>query len=71
MRSVVRGTVRAAADKAEEAANQAAERFQYANDTSTTYVRNTLFTAMALFFESSPVASNTALSALACWCWLP
>lgn len=40
----------AAADKAEEAANQASERFQYANDTSTAYVRNTLFTAMALFF---------------------
>lgn len=37
-------------NKAEAAANQAAERFQYANDTSTAYVRNTLFTAMALFF---------------------
>jgi len=35
---------------AEEEANQAAERFQYANNTSTAYVRNTLFTAMALFF---------------------
>jgi hypothetical protein len=43
-------TVWAEADKAEEAANQASERFQYANDTSTAYVRNTLFTAMALFF---------------------
>ena len=40
----------AAADKAEEAATQASERFQYANDISTAYVRNTLFTAMALFF---------------------
>jgi hypothetical protein len=40
----------AAADEAEAAANQAAERFQFANDISTAYVRNTLFTAMALFF---------------------
>lgn len=49
-------------DKAEAAANQASERFQYANNTSTAYVRNTLFTAMALFlggiagrFEYRPV----------------
>lgn len=40
----------AKAAEAEESANQASERFQYANDTSTAYVRNTLFSAMALFF---------------------
>lgn len=37
------------ADAAETAANAAAEAFQRANDVSTAYVRETLFTAMTLF----------------------
>ena len=39
----------AKADAAEGEASAASERFQFANDTSTAYVRNTLFTATTLF----------------------
>ncbi len=40
----------AIAGRLEAEADQAAERFQFANDISTSYVRNTLFIAIALFF---------------------
>jgi hypothetical protein len=42
-------TQAAKADAAEVEAAAASERFQFANDTSTAYVRNTLFTATTLF----------------------
>jgi hypothetical protein len=44
-----------AAEQAEAEADLAAERFQFANNTSTAFVRETLFTAMTLFIGAIAV----------------